>query len=107
MELLVSIADKCDHVGSTKRGDVIEICPDGWGWSDAELNHPDWRVIRSPIPQTLINTLKKSFNHNKVLAVKRYRDWHINLDLLDPSIFQSGGIIDVPRSELTHAVVKK
>ena len=107
MELLISFVDKSDHVGSTKRGDVIEICPDGWGWSDAELTHPDWRIIRSPITQSMANILKKSFDHEVVLTVKRYREWHINLDILDPSIFHRSGIIELSKYKLTQAVVKK
>lgn len=54
MELLIRIRDK---VGTdvyrdcklTKRGDVIDIRPDGHPWGRRELANPDWRIVRVPI----------------------------------------------------------
>ena len=31
-----------------KAGNVIVTCPDGWPWSEAELNHPHWRIVALP-----------------------------------------------------------
>ncbi len=31
-----------------KRGDVIEVCDDGWQWTDTEINHPNWRLLKFP-----------------------------------------------------------
>ncbi len=61
MELLVWIRDK--HIDaadrgteldlwSYKQGHVITAQPDGWPWTDAERNHPDWIIIHSPILNT-------------------------------------------------------
>lgn len=52
-ELLVRIKDKVDtdiyvDVGLPKRGDVITIQEDGWGWSAAELKNPEWQIIKYP-----------------------------------------------------------
>lgn len=32
----------------SKRGDVIEACPDGWPWSVSELTSPAWRILKCP-----------------------------------------------------------
>jgi hypothetical protein len=29
-------------------GDVVVVCPDGWGWSHAERNNPEWRIVKVP-----------------------------------------------------------
>lgn len=49
-ELLVRVVDRGDpnDDASSKRGDVIALCPDGWAWSAAELSEPFWRVIAVP-----------------------------------------------------------
>lgn len=52
-ELLVRVIDKIndDPVLNTKcmkRGDVVVVCPDGWGWSKEELTNPFWRIIKMP-----------------------------------------------------------
>ena len=53
-ELLVRVvskvnpADPFKDVKLTKRGDVIAVQPDGWGWGREELRHPDWRIFRWP-----------------------------------------------------------
>lgn len=31
-----------------KRGDVIEVLPDGWQFSPAELSNPEWRILSLP-----------------------------------------------------------
>jgi len=50
MELLVRLEDRGDPTDPTtaKRGDVIDIRPDGWPWSERERNHPARRLIRVP-----------------------------------------------------------
>lgn len=52
-ELLVRVVDKVNtdpylNVKLTKRGDVIAICPDNWGWGSEELSNTDWRIISLP-----------------------------------------------------------
>lgn len=29
-------------------GDVIAVCPDGWGWGLVELSKPTWRILTLP-----------------------------------------------------------
>jgi hypothetical protein len=53
-ELLVRIEDKGvdpdpekdAHI--SKKGHVIDIRPDGWGWSETELANPAWRIGSVP-----------------------------------------------------------
>jgi hypothetical protein len=52
-ELLVRVIDKIgttkdDDALLTKRGDVIDLRPDGWNWGTGELLNPDWRILRVP-----------------------------------------------------------
>lgn len=52
-ELLVRVVDKVNedfylNCQCTKRGDVIVVQPDGWGWGLEELKNPDWRIIVMP-----------------------------------------------------------
>lgn len=54
MELLIRIADKhpivsMDYEKSSQRGDVICACPDGWAWSAAERENPDWVIVTADI----------------------------------------------------------
>lgn len=51
-ELLVRRTDKVslDKVEDSiilKRGDVVVVCPSPWNWSQAELNNPNWIVVKS------------------------------------------------------------
>lgn len=50
-ELLVRVvskssADPAQDAKLTKRGDVIVVAPDGWGWSTIELTAPHWRIFK-------------------------------------------------------------
>ena len=62
MELLIRVVDRCEP-GQTPRpdqsqaGDVIAACPDGWPWSDAERDSPEWRIVRLPLTQTEADAL--------------------------------------------------
>jgi hypothetical protein len=52
-ELLVRVvskssADPAQDAKLTKRGDVIIVVPDGWGWSDIERSDPQWRIFKWP-----------------------------------------------------------
>lgn len=52
-ELLIRIRDKVNadpylDAKCTKRGDVIVVLEDGWGWAQGELTNPDWRILRVP-----------------------------------------------------------
>jgi hypothetical protein len=52
-ELLVRVfskssTDPAQDAKLTKRGDVIVVVPDGWGWSDIECTNPHWRIFKWP-----------------------------------------------------------
>lgn len=53
-ELLVRVVDKTNPNDAAadrllpKAGDVIDVHPDGWAWSKAELSNPEWRILRIP-----------------------------------------------------------
>lgn len=53
-EFLVRIQDKISsdpYLDSKclKRGDVVAIQPDGWAWGLAEINNPEWRILKFPL----------------------------------------------------------
>lgn len=50
MELLIRIKDKEQPDPklasmASKAGDVIAVCPDGWKWTPAERENPEWQII--------------------------------------------------------------
>lgn len=53
-ELLVRVKDKGSDPDPakdaliSKRGHVIACQPDGWGWTKAERENPDWVIIKIP-----------------------------------------------------------
>jgi hypothetical protein len=52
VEMLIRRVDKINpnsdvqNARCTKRGDVIVVQPMGFDWSDAEINNPDWILIK-------------------------------------------------------------
>ena len=56
-EILVLLTDKSPEVDGAKAGEVIEIRPEGWPWSDLELSHPHAQIIVAPILPTHAMTL--------------------------------------------------
>jgi hypothetical protein len=52
-EFLIRVHDKCSEdpqkdIRCMKRGDVVVVCPDGWGWSDLECSLAHWRIVKVP-----------------------------------------------------------
>lgn len=50
MELLIRTVGKHPIISplaeaASQRGDVIAACPNGWQWSPAERDNPDWIII--------------------------------------------------------------
>lgn len=62
-EVLIQFVDKVPstdpkYVENYRIGDVIDIKPDGWGWTPRELTNPSWRVIKLPgIDPALLDVL--------------------------------------------------
>lgn len=55
-EILIRVRDKVSddfylNCQCTKRGDVIAVCPDGWGWGTEELSNPDYRIIKTDLAE--------------------------------------------------------
>ena len=49
MEFLIRVVDKGPDVMHTKAGHVIVTMPDGHPWTKAELENPEWRIVRVPL----------------------------------------------------------
>lgn len=53
-ELLIRTKDKGSDKDAakdaliSKRGHVIAVCPDGWGWTKAEQDNPEWAIVKMP-----------------------------------------------------------
>lgn len=58
-------------------GEVIVSCADDWPWSAAELAHPDWRIVRSPLTEiearALVGPLMSSTEIDRIKGERRYR----------------------------------
>lgn len=83
-ELVILIRDRETHpnpyedVHRMKRGDVIEVLPDGHVFSPAELAHPNWRIIKIPglsknSPELVALTVSESGDpkQNKMLRIRK------------------------------------
>lgn len=70
MELLIRLVDK-QPVGhelwekASQRGDVIAAMPDGWAWSDAERNNPEWLIVTADITDVEAGALLESCRPNE------------------------------------------
>lgn len=52
-EIIVRVVDKVNrdfylNCRALKRGDVIEVVPDGWPWGVLDQKNPDWRIFKFP-----------------------------------------------------------
>lgn len=86
MELLIRVTDKHPVVSTqyeeaSQRGDVIASCPDGWAWSAAERNNPDWIIIRAAITEVESGALLEGYRPGEP---KYRRRLGINPDGLHP-----------------------
>lgn len=86
-ELLLRVVDKFNpHCAIknrklTKRGDVIHVAPDGWGWGKEEIANPEWRIVKLPgiDPSVFADLLEPAVTEvNKHVVHKRRK--FINLD---------------------------
>ena len=98
-ELLLCVQDKAGfdpkaNALTHRPGDVIVVCPDGWGWTPAELNNPDWRLLKMPgLDPSAVRALQDCAidAKGKVLA-KRAQ----NLDITNPALSSLIGVKGVP-----------
>ncbi len=92
-ELLLRVSDKINtdpvlDSKCTKRGDVIVVMPDGWGWGTEELRNPDWRILQLPnvtVEQAAsFLSPEPEDNPQAPSLVRQRRLFKIDLDALPP-----------------------
>ncbi len=89
-ELLVQVIDRASpnplvDCRCYKAGDVIVVCPDGWGWTPAELNSQEWRIISVDIPMAEAEALVEDETGDQLLnPLLQIRGAGINIDALPP-----------------------
>ncbi len=119
MEMLVRTVDKNQpdpelSLMSSKRGDVIAICPDGWTWSIPERTNPEWCIIRSSILPSHASVLMATPNFIDPGHKKVRRLYKLDLDRLNMGMWkdlkkgvQVDTAIDIPAHIIQLATVKK
>lgn len=95
MELLIRLVDKqpAGHElweKASQRGDVISACLDGWSWSDAERNNPEWLIVTAEITEIEAGGLLEPYRPNEPQYRRRVG--------LNPDGLQSGDVLT--RSEV-------
>ena len=96
-EFLVRVIDKINQdiyvdCGCLKAGDVVAICPDGWGWGNDELTSPAWRIVAIPAvavvqAQAFLAT-EPAIDPNNPSKMLRRRGFRIDYSLL-PAAWQT------------------
>ena len=91
MELLIRIADKHPVVAAQyemagQRGDVIAACPDGWAWSPAERDNPDWIIVTADITDIEAGALLEGARPGEPRFRRRLG--------VNPDGLQSGSVLD-------------
>ena len=110
VDLLVRVVDKkgVAAIDASQRGDIIAGKPAGIEWSNNELGFDDWRIIRSRVPQTFVETVMMPVMNRK--AWQR-RAWCVDLDRLpNPGLYRgprTRQIIDVDSDHLLRTTYKK
>jgi len=99
-ELLIRIVDKVNpndpalDLQCLKRGDVVTIGEDGWGWSAKELANSDWKVMYFPgasMSAAQSYLAPELPNGPDDLSPKRRRAFAFNLLSAAPQTTFSGG----------------
>lgn len=116
-EALIRVVDKDQpdpilSVLSSKRGDVISVCPDGWAWSQEERTNPDWRIVSvAGILDSAVQTMLLPDYDPTTGKVRRRRAWMVDLSLApNPSLFtgaRTQAIITMTKQQVQAMIVKK
>lgn len=88
-ELAVMVVDLTNEdspyldVGRPKRGDVLEVVPDGWPWSAAELAARTWRILVVPdLPLHEAKALRVPEPGDSILnGMLRYRAFYLDMQI--------------------------
>lgn len=81
MEMMVALVARSAAIDDVQAGEVMEIRPDGWEWSQAELANPNWQLISAPILNTHAATLMKPHSWGERVRGTRYPRKAYLLDL--------------------------
>lgn len=110
-EILVRVVDKTNpdpylDVGCTKRGDVIAVVEDGWGWGAEELRNPEWRIVKLPnVPAAMAqNFLAGEVDTDPARPSRMLRKRAIHLDLASFPKAAQTWLADATRAEPARSV---
>lgn len=85
----------------TSRGCVIDVLPDGWGFSERELTNPEWRIVRFPgLPQEAFADCQQPiYDRDRKLVARRARA--VDLDSIPAveSKFRPGQVVELSPSD--------
>lgn len=83
-EILLRIANRPDHIFCKdpnlllQAGDVVVVMRDGWHWSDKELAHPEWRVIKIPgVAGSVFADMTETASSAGILKLKRAKSLNL------------------------------
>lgn len=87
-ELLIRVHDKINadfylNCQCAKRGDVIVICEDDWGWSAIERTTAEWRILRAPESAADLSGLlapEPATHPTRRSRTLQRRQFHLDLD---------------------------
>lgn len=111
-ELLIRVVDKAvdnpnrvNGYTCMKAGDIVSVCPDGWGWTDAEKTNPDWRIVRVPLLVSEVTALLTNGDGNPTIQLVNKRKSKIDFTSLPANIRNTlTGNRTVPIIDLTTSV---
>lgn len=87
-EMLVQVIDRASNdplidCRCYKAGDVIVVCPDGWGWTPEELNNPEWRIVSVALPMAEAEAFAQDETGDQLqFPLLQIRGTSINIDAL-------------------------
>lgn len=76
-EVAIRVLDKTEpnhplRAFRSQRGDVIDVRPDGWRWTQRELTSPAWRFVRLPgLPESALADLTQEVRDRDGKLVQR------------------------------------
>ena len=115
-EFLVLIASRVDaadpykDVKLHKRGDVIEIVPDGWVWSAAEKTNPNWRIVKWPgvLVADVTDFMQPELDNRTVKMgsdpMLQIRGFNLNIDIATLPVAVKAFIADSTRAQRSITV---
>lgn len=115
-EFLIRVVDKVQpdvqlSKISSKSGDVISVCADGWAWSQAELTNPEWRIVSVSVLQSTIDAALAPDIDAPTGNIRRRRLYYVDFTQApDPSLFSGArtqAIITLTRQQANRMITQK